>query len=66
MCFGGVALEGAQKGGGEVNGNNELSLTVVRGLQTLDFILSFSEYLHFNYALTYTESLNKFGKIFFL
>jgi len=26
MCFGGVALEGAQKGGGEVNGNNELSL----------------------------------------
>ena len=26
MCVGGVALEGAQKGGGGVNGNNELSL----------------------------------------
>ena len=55
MCFGGVALEGPQKGEGGLNGNNELSLK-----QSLEvyihsiFILSFSEYLHFNYVLIYT------------
>ena len=30
MCFGGVALEGAQKGGGGVNGNNELCLLQIK------------------------------------
>ena len=38
----------------------------LKGLQSLDFILSFSEHLHFNYVLVYKDSLHKFEKKFFI
>jgi len=53
-------------GGGGSEWNNELCLLQHwENYRHSICILSFSEYLHFNYVLVYIDSLNKFGKKFF-